>query len=337
MIFEAILLIILILINGVFSASEIAFLSVDEFYLDEKIQSGNKKAIKIKNMLDNPSGFLATIQIAITLAGFLASAFAAETFAEFISSNINMDGVNQTTLETVVLVVVTLVLSYFTLVFGELVPKKIGMNYPNKLSFSLVNILVILTKIFYPFVWLLTFSTNLVCKMLKIKEKDGHHVSEKEIRKIINDAKKDGSIKASEQKMILRIFNFNDIKVSKVMKKIDETITINSDMDFEEAQDIVKKQQFTRYPVYDKKSKKILGILNAKDILIKDNDELPVSKYIRETFFIDENEVIDKIFRKMKREQIAMAIVTKKEKIVGIVTMEDIIEEILGEIEDEYD
>lgn len=337
MVFEALLLVILVLINGVFSASEIAFLSVDQFYLDEKVEAGNKKAIRIKKMLDNPSGFLATIQVVITLAGFLASAFAAETFAEYISSKVSISGISQGTLDSVILVVVTLILSYFTLVFGELVPKRIGMNYPNKLSFMLVNTLNVLTKVFYPLIWFLTFSSNIVCKVFRIKDKDEHAVSEAEIRKLITEAKNDGTIKASEQKMILRVFNFNDIKVSKVMKKMSDVITINSDMDFEEAQEVVKKQQYTRYPVYDKKSKKYLGILNSKDILIKDNDDLPVSKYIREALIVDENEVIDKIFRKMKREAIAMAFVTKKEKVVGIATMEDIIEEVLGEIEDEYD
>lgn len=337
MLVEVLLLVILVLINGVFSASEIAFLSIDEFYLDEKVECGNKKAIRIRKMLDNPSQFLSTIQIVITLAGFLASAFAAETFAEYISERISINGMSQGTLETIVLVGVTLILSYFTLVLGELVPKRIGMNYPEKLSFMLVNVLNVLTKLFYPFVWFLTFSTNVVCKILRVKEKDEHKVNEAEIRKLLAVAKKEGTIKPTEQKMILRVFNFNDIKVSKVMKRISDVITIDSKMDFEEAQDIVKEHQYTRYPVYDKENDKVLGVLNSKDILIKDNDDLPVSNYIRETFFVDEDEVIDKIFRKMKREAIAMAIVTRDDKVVGIVTMEDIIEEVLGEIEDEYD
>lgn len=337
MFIEIILLVVLILINGVFSGSEIAFLSIDELYLDEKVEKGNKKAIRIKKMLDNPSQFLSTIQIVITLAGFLASAFAAETFAEYISERVTIEGVSQSTIETVSLVGVTLILSYFTLVLGELVPKRIGMNYPEKFSFLVVNTLHVLTKIFYPFVWFLTFSTNLVCKLLRVKEKEEHKVNETEIRKLLAAAKKEGTIKPTEQKMILRVFNFNDIKVSKVMRRMSEVITIDSEMDFEEAQDVVKEHQYTRYPVYDKKNDRVLGILNSKDILIKDNDDLQVSNYIRETFFVDEDEVIDKIFRKMKREVIAMAIVTRDEKVVGIVTMEDIIEEVLGEIEDEYD
>lgn len=337
MFIEIILLVVLILINGVFSGSEIAFLSIDELYLDEKVEKGNKKAIRIKKMLDNPSQFLSTIQIVITLAGFLASAFAAETFAEYISERVTIEGVSQSTIETVSLVGVTLILSYFTLVLGELVPKRIGMNYPEKFSFLVVNTLHVLTKIFYPFVWFLTFSTNLVCKLLRVKEKEEHKVNETEIRKLLAAAKKEGTIKPTEQKMILRVFNFNDIKVSKVMRRMSDVITIDSKMDFEEAQEVVKEHQYTRYPVYDKKKNKVLGILNSKDILIKDNDDLQVSNYIRETFFVDEDEVIDKIFRRMKREVIAMAIVTRDEKVVGIVTMEDIIEEVLGEIEDEYD
>jgi len=337
MLFEILIVIVLVLVNGVFSASEIAFLSIDNFYLEERIEKGNKKAIRIKKLLDNPSGFLATIQIVITLAGFLASAFAADTFAEYLSAKISVKGMSQESIESILLILVTLILSYFTLVFGELVPKRIGMNYPNKLSFMLVNTLTFLIKFFYPLVWLLTASTNIVCKVLRVKKKEEHAISEAELRKLIIDAKEDGSIKPTEQKMIMKVFNFNDIKISKVMKRMNEVVTINSDMDFEEAQDIVKVQQYTRYPVYDKKEDKILGVLNAKDILIKDNDDLQVSDYIRETLFIDEDEVIDKVFRKMRREAIFMVMVTRDEKVIGMATMEDVIEEILGEIEDEYD
>jgi putative hemolysin len=337
MIFEICILIILVLINGVFSASEIAFLSIDSYYLEERVEKGNKKAFRIKKMLEEPSGFLATIQIVITLAGFLASAFAADTFAEYFSSIININGISKETIESATLIIVTLILSYFTLVFGELVPKRIGMNYPNKLSFLLVNTMTFLTKLFYPLVWLLTVSTNLVCKVLRVKKKEEHSLSEAELRKLIIDAKEDGAIKPTEQKMIMKVFNFNDIKISKVMKRLNEVVMLNSDIDFEEALEVVKKQEYTRYPVYDSKDNKILGLLNAKDILIKDNDDLPVSDYIREILFIDEDEVIDKVFRKMKREAIFMAMVTKDEKVIGMATMEDIIEEILGEIEDEYD
>ena len=337
MILEILILILLVLINGIFSASEIAFLSIDSFYLEERVEKGSKKAIRIKKMLEEPGGFLATIQIVITLAGFLASAFAADTFAEYLSARIDIKGINKETIESITLVLVTLILSYFTLVFGELVPKRIGMNYPNKLSFLLVNTMNFLTKFFYPLVKLLTISTNTVCKILRVKKKEEHAPSEAELRKMIIEAKEDGSIKPTEQKMIMKVFNFNDIKISKVMKRMSEVVMINSDMDFEEAQDIVKSQQYTRYPVYDKKSDKVLGLLNAKDILIKDNDDLQVADYIREILFIDEDEVIDKIFRKMKREAIFMAMVVRGDKVVGMATMEDIIEEILGEIEDEYD
>lgn len=337
MIIEILILIILVLINGVFSASEIAFLSIDDFYLEERVEKGNKKAIRIKKLLDEPSGFLATIQIVITLAGFLASAFAADTFAEYLSSRISIKGIGQETIESITLVVVTLILSYFTLVFGELVPKRIGMNYPNRLSFMLVNTMCFLIKFFYPLVWLLTISTNVVCKIFRVKKKEEHTLSEKELRKLILDAKEDGAIKPTEQKMIMKVFNFNDIKISKVMKRMNEVVMINSDMDFDEAQEIVKKQEYTRYPIYDKGNDKILGLLNAKDILIKDNDDLHVSDYAREILFIDEDEVIDKVFRKMRREAIFMAIVTREDKAIGMATMEDIIEEILGEIEDEYD
>ena len=254
-----------------------------------------------------------------------------------MSDSIVINGVAKETIESVTLVVVTLILSYFTLVFGELVPKRIGMNYPNKLSFMLVNTMCFLIKFFYPLVWLLTVSTNIVCKVLRVKKKEEHALSEKELRKLILDAKEDGAIKPTEQKMIMKVFNFNDIKISKVMTRMSEVVTIDSDMDFEEAQDVVKKHKYTRYPVYDKEHDKVLGLLNAKDILIKDNDDLQVIDYIRDILFIDEDEVIDKVFRKMRREGIFLAMVTREDKCIGIATMEDLIEEIFGDIEDEYD
>lgn len=153
-------------------------------------------------------------------------------------------------MEILILVIVTLILSYFTLVFEELVPKRIGMNYPNKLSFMLVNTLNMLIRIFYPLVWLLTTSTNFVWKLLWIKNKDEYPISEAELRKIIINAKEDYSIKPTEQKMIMKVFNFDDIRVSKVMKRFNDVIMIDSNMDFEETQNVVKEHQFTRCPVY---------------------------------------------------------------------------------------
>ena len=159
MLFSVILLIILIFINGIFSASELAFLSLDKVKLKNEIEKGNKKAIKIEKVLSNPSSFLSTIQIGITLAGFLASAFAADYFADYFLNIINISFISVSTLRTILVVLITIILSYFTLVFGELVPKRIAINSSFKVAYTFIDLIRIVNVIFYPLIKLLTFST----------------------------------------------------------------------------------------------------------------------------------------------------------------------------------
>ena len=172
MLFSIILLIILILINGIFSATELAFLSIDKMKLKQDIKLGNKKAISINKILSNPASFLSTIQIGITLAGFLASAFAADYFAEYFLSIINISWISPSVLESILVIIITIVLSYFTLVFGELVPKRIAINYSHQVAYTFVNLIKIVNYIFYPLIKLLTLSTELICKIFKIKESE---------------------------------------------------------------------------------------------------------------------------------------------------------------------
>ena len=183
MLIKILILFLLIILNGIFSASEMAFVSLNKLELEDNIKKGNKKAKRIKKLLDNSSGFLATIQICITLAGFLSSAFAAETFAEDIVTAIApYITVSVSLLETITIILVTLVLSYFTLILGELLPKRIALAYPEKFSELFVNLIYVLEKLLYPFVFLLTFSTNLVCKILHIKQESDDKLTEKQNR-----------------------------------------------------------------------------------------------------------------------------------------------------------
>ena len=186
MLIKILILLLLIILNGIFSASEMAFVSINKLELEDNIKKENKKAKRIKKLLDNSSGFLATIQICITLAGFLSSAFAAETIAEDIVTVISpYITISASILETVTIILVTLVLSFFTLVLGELLPKRIALAYPEKISYLVVNIIYILEKILYPFVWLLTKSTSFICKIFKIQIYNEEKLTEKEIISII--------------------------------------------------------------------------------------------------------------------------------------------------------
>lgn len=330
---KILLLVLLIIINGLFSASELAFLSIDKYQLRKKIQKKDKKAIKIKKLLDNSSGFLSTIQICITFAGFLASAFAAESFADDVVNMISITFLEVSTLKTIVVILVTIVLSYFTLVFGELVPKKIAMAYPNQIAYMMANPIWILMKLFYPFVWLLTKSTNLVLTLLNIKRVE-EEVTEEEIKLMILDASRDGTIEKLEKEILLKVFEFNDTTALKAMTKLDDVVFIDNKMSNEEIIKIIRESKFTRLPYYD--NGKIIGILNVKNIIY--SKELSLKKLLHKVYYVNSSEKIDDVFYFMRDKQIGMALVKdKNNEIVGIITVEDIVEEILGNIYDEYD
>jgi len=330
---KILLLAVLIIINGLFSASELAFLSIDKYSLRKKIKKKDKKAIKIEKLLNNSSGFLSTIQICITFAGFLASAFAAESFADSISQNLNVTFLDAATLKTIVLIIVTMILSYFTLVFGELVPKKIAMAYPNQIAYFMVDTIWIMMKLFYPFVWLLTKSTNLVLKIFRVKKIE-EEITEEEIKLMILDASKDGTIEKLEKDILLNVFQFNDTTALKAMTKIEDVIYIDNAMTNDEIIKIIRESKFTRLPYYD--NGKIIGILNVKNIIY--SKDLSLKKLLHKVYYVNSNDKIDDVFYFMRDKQIGMALVKNKEnEIIGIITVEDIVEEILGNIYDEYD
>lgn len=335
---EIFLLVILILLNGLFASSEIAFLSLDKRALKENVKNNNKKAIKIKKLLDDPSVFLATIQIGITLAGFLASAFAAETFADMIVEKIEISFLSVTTFKTIVVVIVTLILSYFTLVFGELIPKKLALAYPEKISYAMVGFISFLMKIAYPFVWLLTASTNLMAKILRIKNKEDDKLTEEEIKKIIATGKDEGAIEAGEKQLIFNIFTLNDKEARDIMVKRENMAIIDINVSDKELLTSIKKFKYTRLPVVD--GNNFIGILNVKDLLIyySKNSKLDLHNVMRKPTFVYENEKVDDILKMLQETHNSMAIVkNQNQDIIGLLTVEDAIEEIVGEIYDEYD
>ena len=329
---KVILLIVLILINGLFSASEIAFLSIDKYELESQIKKGNKKAKKVKKILKNTNSFLATIQVVITFAGFLASALASSTFVDEILKVINVDPEYLNIMREVLIVVVTMILSYLTLIFGELIPKKIGLAHPNKFSYKVVNIIDICNKIFYPFVHILSFSVNVITKMLKIKEPLHDKLTEEKIKKMIHLGKTEGVLEVEETDILLNVFKFNDIEVNEAMTKIDEVIKLDIKYDFKDIFDIVKKEKKTRFPIFD--DNKLLGIFNIKDLIINHSNNF--EEIIRKPYFVKKHDKIDDVFNLMKDKNIGMVIVGDKMNVEGIITMEDIIEELLGNMEDEF-
>lgn len=340
MLLQILVLVVLILVNGVFASSEIAFLSVNKLKLKQEVKKKNKKAIKIQKLIDNPSGFLATIQIGITLAGFLASAFAAETFADMIVENLTFVTISASILKPIVVVIVTIVLSYFTLVFGELVPKRLALFYPEKISYFVVNMITVLMKVAYPFVWLLTKSTNVVAKLFGIRDQKEEHMTEEELKMIIAQGKDEGAIESGEKDLIFNIFNFNDTEVKDIMRVKEKVVALPLTIDRKELVDILKKEKYTRLPVYGDNINDIVGVLNVKDLIsfFTKDSEYDLKKIIRRPYFIEETEKVDDAFRRMQKDRQGMGIVMRNDtEFVGIVTTEDAIEEIVGNIFDEYD
>lgn len=329
MIFKILLLIILTLLNGVFSATEIAFLSINKYELGKKVKQGNKKALKIINLLNDSSSFLSAIQVVITLSGFLASAFASESFAGEIASILKLDFISLETLTSILVVLITLILSYFTLVFGELVPKKIGLAYSNKISYAMVDVISLVLIIFKPFIFILKISTDLITKLLHIKSNIGD--TEEDIKNSIVDS----SLEELEKKILLNVFEFNDTKVSSVMTPKEDVICISIDSSIEDIIKVIKRYKYTRFPIVD--NEKVVGILNIKDLIINKTDKFNIRNYMRKVISLKSDMIIDDAFLYLNSHYEAMAIVMKDNQYIGIVTIEDIVEDVIGNIFDEYD
>lgn len=337
-----IILAILILINAFFASAEIAFISLNDAKIDMQAKEGNKKAKKIQNMLKNPSKFLATIQIGVTLAGFLSSAFASDTFADKLSPILNMwiPSVSISTWKSVSIIIITIILSYFTLVFGELVPKRIAMRYYEKVSFASIGIIKTISVITAPFVKFLTFSTNLVSKLFGVTGEEEDNVTEEEIRMMVDVGEEKGTIQEEEKEMINNVFEFNDKVVSEIMVPRNKIFALDIDMTISEViEKLSADMRYSRIPVYDETMDNIKGIIYIKDILLSNkNKNSKIKSLVKEAYFVSETKRVNELFQELRKDKKQIAIVLDEYGgTAGMVTMEDILEEIVGEIYDEYD
>lgn len=336
-----IVLAILILINAFFAATEIAFISLNDAKIEKQAKEGNKKAKQIKKMLREPSKFLATIQIGITLAGFLSSAFAADAFADDLAPMLqNLIPLGLVAWRNISIILITIVLSYFSLIFGELVPKRLAMRNSEKIAFGTIGIIRTISIITAPFVKLLTASTNGVSKLFGISGTDEETVTEEEIRMMVDVGEEKGSIREEEKELINNVFEFNDKVVSEIMihRKDIYAIDINSDID--NILQELDEYKYSRIPVYEENIDNIVGMLFIKDLLanVTKKEKVDISKIMREPYFVSENKQIDELFRDLQKNKHQLAIVLDEYGgTAGLVTMEDIIEELVGNIFDEYD
>ena len=338
MIKRIIILILLIIINGIYSSCELAFLSIDKVRLHEKVSKGNKKAILISKIIKDSSSFLSTIQICITLAGFLASAFAADYFADYLVNIISISCLSTSALRSILMVLITIILAYFTLVFGELVPKRVAISDPYKIAKRYAGLIRISNILFYPLVKILTISTDAICKLFRIK-KVNTKLTEKDIKKTILLGRSEGILEEQEKEYILNIFDFNDINVSKVMTPKKDVVLLNIDDDMKENVYKMKNSKYTRFPVYKDNVNNIIGIINVKDFIYekKDNNDVLLKDVLRKVTRIKYNVKIDDAFRYMQEHNESFCVVYKEDDFVGVLTIEDAVEEIVGNIYDEYD
>ncbi len=337
-----ILQIVLILLNAVFACAEIAVLSVNETRLERLSEDGNKRAKRLSKLIKDPAKFLATIQVAITLSGFLGSAFAADNFADPLAAWVLTWGWVQLpleVLETIAVVVITLILSYFTLVFGELVPKRLAMKKSESIAMGLSGMVRGISVIFTPIVWFLSVSTNLILRLFGIDphEKE-EEVSEEEIRMMVDAGSESGTIEHQEKEFIQNVFEFNDITAGNILThRTDVTMLYLEDEDEVWAQTI-HKARHTLYPVCDESADNIIGILNAKDYFrLEDHTRGTVlSEALYPAYFVPKSIKADVLFRNMKETRNSLAIVVDEYGgMEGIVTLYDLIEELVGDLNEE--
>jgi putative hemolysin len=335
---------VLILINAFFAATEIAVLSLNENRVRKQAEEGDKRAAMMLRLAESPSTFLSTIQVCITLGGFLASAFAASNIAIRISESLIANGftlLSDSTLHTVCTILITIILSYFMLVFGELTPKRIAMQYPEKVARFTSRIIIVVQVIFKPIVWLLSISTNGLLRLMRINPNaEKSIITEEEIRLMVDIGSDKGAILEGEREMIKNIFEFNNITAEYAMVHRKDVVAIHVDESFDDIIQTIRESGLSRFPVYNEDIDDIIGILNTRDFLLNAQEQprKTLRELLRPAYLVPETVQADVLFRNMQQQKVHMAIVVDEYGgMSGIVTMEDLLEEIVGNIYDEFD
>ena len=337
------ILIILVLLNSFFAASEMALVGLNDSKIKRMAEEGDKKAKMLHNLISEPGRFLSTIQIGITLAGFLASAFAGDFFAEPLAIALQNLGIplSLNVLSTLSLIAVTILLSYFTLVFGELVPKQLALKNPEPIAKVAAAPLTILFKVCSPIVKFLTFSTNTVIRLFGVDPNaKNNEATEEEIRMLIDVGSEQGTIQLTEHKMINNIFEFNDKTVSDIVTHRTDMSVLPINATLEETIELVNIDKYTRYPIYEGDIDNIVGILHIKDLLQYINksntEDFNLKDLVKKPYFVLETQSVDVLFTFMQKNNAHIAIVLDEYGgTEGLVTIEDVIEEIVGEISSE--
>ena len=332
---------ILIICNAIFACAEIAVISMNDNRLAKLAAEGDKRAVRLARLTSQPARFLATIQVAITLSGFLGSAFAADNFSDGIVDWLIGLGVkiSPNTLNTIAVVLITLILSYVTLIFGELVPKRVAMRKAEKLSLAISGLVSFISKLFAPIVWLLTVSTNAILRLVGIdpNEKD-EEVSEEEIRMMVDVGSEKGVIDAEEQMMIQNVFEFDDLSVEEFATHRTDMVVLWEDETVEQWNETIRESRHSLYPVCGETADDVIGVLNAKDYFrLEDRTrENILREAVRPAYFVPQSIRADVLFRQMKKTRNHFAVVLDEYGgVQGIVTMNDLLEQLVGDLDDD--
>ena len=344
MIWQLLLQLVLIALNAFFAATEIAMISLNEKKIKSRAEDGDKKAVRMLKMIEDPTQFLSTIQIGITLAGFLGSAFAADNFAERLSGFVirvfDIPMIHAEAVNTIAVILITLILSFFTLVLGELVPKRVAMKHKEKLAEAVCGSISGLATVLKPIIWLLTVTTNGILRLFGIdpNEKD-ETVSEEDIVLMLDAGADEGSLNEDDIEYIKNVFKLDGMTAEDVMTPRRSMVLISIDATDEEILDVIENEGYSRIPVYEETTDNIVGVLYARDYLLKrTRNGFGIKEVMLQPTFVPEAAKLDALFKDMQKDHNHIVIVVNEYgETAGIVTMEDILEEIVGEIWDERD
>lgn len=344
-IWQILVQLILIALNAFFAASEIAVISLNEVKLRRQVEAGDEKAKKMLRMVEEPTGFLSTIQVGITLAGFLGSAFAADSFSDylvgFLVNTCKITFISPGILDTVSVVLITLILSFFTLVLGELVPKRVAMRNPETLARKVCGFIAGLSATLRPLVWLLSASTNGMLRLFGINPNEGsEEVSEEDILDLVDAVEEQGEIDTDTKEMIENVFEFDNTAVSQIMVRRADMTVLHEDDTKEEIVRVMQESGFSRFPVCGEDTDDIKGIVLAREYLfaLQNDPACTLRDVMQEAKFVPESLPANRLFRDMRENKVHMAfVIDEYGQTAGLITMENLLEEIVGNIYDETD
>ncbi|UCG79236.1 MAG: HlyC/CorC family transporter [Nitrospirota bacterium] len=340
---EIILIFVFIIINGFFSGSEIAVVTARRTRIKELFQKGSSRARVLRKLQSDPERFFATVQVGVTIAGAVASAIAGAAAVKYLEpflSTLQVEVISNAS-EGISIGIVVICVSYVSLIFGELVPKSLALKNPERIAMTVARPLVLFEKIATIFISLLTFSTNLILKPFGSKAySQRSFVSEEEIKLLISEGTDRGVFEPDEESLIHGVFEFTDLSVKEVMVPLTKTASFSMDCSIDELLATIKTKGYSRYPVYHTSNNNIKGILYVKDLFRKlaSEESIDIKRLMRTPYFVPESMKISSLLREMQKKGVLIAVtVDEYGAVTGIVTIEDLLEEIVGEIRDEYD